>query len=126
MTRATRATPPVIYQIMVILKGRKPPIWRRMQVTSETTVAKLHRMLQHLMGWGYVDFLEAIRDPKHPEHKEMLEWRRSTGNSNASHHLKWGEGSDNFVDRWGFGRFLSSSLKALVSSKYIQLVLCRP
>lgn len=166
MTRATRATPRVVYQIKVTLKGSKPPIWRRMQVTSETTLVKLHRMLQRVMGWegshlyqfviggiaygdpgmlgeldvkdartvtldtlvrgekskflyeydfgdswehellvekilpqeegkryplcltgkracppedcggiwGYTSFLEAIRDPKHPEHEEMLEW----------------------------------------------------
>jgi hypothetical protein len=24
--------------------------------------------------WGYADFLKAIRDPKHPEHEDMLEW----------------------------------------------------
>lgn len=24
--------------------------------------------------WGYDDFLEAISNPKHPEHDEMLEW----------------------------------------------------
>jgi hypothetical protein len=24
--------------------------------------------------WGYQDFLEAIQDPSHPEHQEMLEW----------------------------------------------------
>ena len=24
--------------------------------------------------WGYYDFLEKIRDKKHPEHEEMLEW----------------------------------------------------
>jgi hypothetical protein len=24
--------------------------------------------------WGYQDFLEAIRDPSHEEHEEMLEW----------------------------------------------------
>lgn len=24
--------------------------------------------------WGYGDFLNAIQNPKHPEHKEMLEW----------------------------------------------------
>jgi hypothetical protein len=24
--------------------------------------------------WGYADFLEAVRDPKHPEHEDMLEW----------------------------------------------------
>jgi len=24
--------------------------------------------------WGYEEFLEAISNPKHPEHEEMLEW----------------------------------------------------
>lgn len=24
--------------------------------------------------WGYADFLEAIQDPEHPEHRDMLEW----------------------------------------------------
>jgi hypothetical protein len=24
--------------------------------------------------WGYADFVEAIRDPAHPEHDELLEW----------------------------------------------------
>jgi len=25
-------------------------------------------------AWGYQGFLEAIQDPNHPEHEEMLEW----------------------------------------------------
>jgi hypothetical protein len=24
--------------------------------------------------WGYTGFLEALHDPQHPEHEEMLEW----------------------------------------------------
>ena len=24
--------------------------------------------------WGYEEFLKAVRNPKHPEHEEMLEW----------------------------------------------------
>lgn len=24
--------------------------------------------------WGYEDFLKAVRNPRHPEHEEMLEW----------------------------------------------------
>jgi Plasmid pRiA4b ORF-3-like protein len=166
MARTPRATTRVVYQIKVTLKGSKPPIWRRMQITSETTLAKLHRILQRVMGWegshlyqfvtggiaygdpsmlgewnaedartvtlaalmrsgkskllyeydfgeswehellvekilpldegkrypvcltgkracppedcggvwGYVSVLEALHDPEHPEHEEMLEW----------------------------------------------------
>jgi Plasmid pRiA4b ORF-3-like protein len=54
MARAKRSITPVVYQIKVTLKGSKPPIWRRMQVTSETTLAQFHRILQQVMGWeGY-------------------------------------------------------------------------
>ena len=54
MARAQRPTTRVVYQIKVTLKGSKPPIWRRIQVTSETTLAQLHRILQRVMGWeGY-------------------------------------------------------------------------
>lgn len=155
-----------VYQLKVTLKNSKPPIWRRIQVSADTLLSKLHWILQEAMGWtnshlhqfkvgrtyygepmpeedleiederkltlqqavpgvkkkfvyeydfgdnwehellvekalepeagvrypfcldgrracppedcggvwGYEEFLEAIRDPKHPEHDSMLEW----------------------------------------------------
>ncbi len=40
-----------IYQIKVTLKHTKPPIWRRLLVSSDTTLADLHDIIQIAMGW---------------------------------------------------------------------------
>ena len=163
---AKKADDSPVYQLKITLQGSKPPIWRRIQVRGSTTLAKLHAILQIVMGWtdshlhqfivgdvyygipdpdwgdevkserrvklghivarvndrlvyeydfgdswahtivveqvlvpepgttypvcltgkracppedvggiwGYAEFLEAIRDPRHPEHATMLQW----------------------------------------------------
>ena len=43
--------PAEIYQIKVTLRDSQLPIWRRIQVRSDITLAKLHRILQRVMGW---------------------------------------------------------------------------
>lgn len=40
-----------IYQLKITLKGSKPPIWRRVQVPSDITLATLHEIMQIVMGW---------------------------------------------------------------------------
>jgi hypothetical protein len=40
-----------IYQLKITLKYMRPPVWRRVQVASEITLAKLHRVIQEVMGW---------------------------------------------------------------------------
>ena len=40
-----------IYQIKITLLGTKPPIWRRLLVPADLTLAQLHNVLQIAMGW---------------------------------------------------------------------------
>jgi len=45
------AQPFEIYQIKITLRDSQPPIWRRIHVQSGITLAKLHKILQRVMGW---------------------------------------------------------------------------
>lgn len=40
-----------IYQLKISLRFIRPAIWRRVQVASDVTLAKLHRIIQAAMGW---------------------------------------------------------------------------
>ena len=40
-----------IYQIKVTLRDSRPPIWRRIQIHSDTRLDDLHQILQNVMGW---------------------------------------------------------------------------
>ncbi len=40
-----------VYQLKISLRGARPPIWRRVQVLENTTLGKLHRIIQDAMGW---------------------------------------------------------------------------
>ena len=40
-----------ILQIKITLKGSKPPVWRRIQVSSGTLLPNLHKIIQTVMGW---------------------------------------------------------------------------
>lgn len=40
-----------IYELKITLRGIRPPIWRRVQVSGNENLAKLHRIIQIAMGW---------------------------------------------------------------------------
>lgn len=51
MVTVNKTEGPEVYQIKVSLKEISPLIWRRIQVTGDTTLNKLHRIMQLVMGW---------------------------------------------------------------------------
>ena len=40
-----------VYQLFIQLAGIEPPIWRRIVVPGQVTLAHFHRILQVVMGW---------------------------------------------------------------------------
>ncbi|GAF92417.1 unnamed protein product, partial [marine sediment metagenome] len=40
-----------IMNLRITLKNTKPPIWRRVAVTSDITLRQLHEVIQIVMGW---------------------------------------------------------------------------
>jgi hypothetical protein len=51
MPAKKRNTPTAVYQLKITLKGSRPPIWRRVLVADDTTLAKLNHIIQIAMGW---------------------------------------------------------------------------
>jgi hypothetical protein len=47
-----RDVPGVVYRIKIVLLGTRPPIWRRVLVPADFTLAQLHDVVQVAVGWG--------------------------------------------------------------------------
>ncbi|MFF2112534.1 plasmid pRiA4b ORF-3 family protein [Rhodococcus koreensis] len=47
----TRRSQPATFQVRVHLDDAKPPIWRRLLLSSELMLDELHAVLQQAMGW---------------------------------------------------------------------------
>ena len=42
----------MVYQLRVVINGVSPLIWRRLLVPGQTTIARLHTILQTAFGWS--------------------------------------------------------------------------
>ncbi len=55
---------PSVYQLKITLKHSRPPIWRRVLVKGDTTLDKLHWIIQIAMGWMNSHLHQFIADGK--------------------------------------------------------------
>ncbi|HKR43258.1 MAG TPA: plasmid pRiA4b ORF-3 family protein [Paraburkholderia sp.] len=44
--------PPSVLQLRISLRGVSPPVWRRVLIPEQVTIAQLHRVMQFAMGWN--------------------------------------------------------------------------
>lgn len=49
--KTARKEEPMVYTLKVTLLETDPPIWRRLNVSGETTLVRLDRIIQAAMGW---------------------------------------------------------------------------
>src|SRR5262245_33735352 len=124
MARAERSMTLVVYQIKVTLKGSKPPIWRRMLVPHETTLAQLHRILQRVMGWESYHlyrFVVGGREYSDPRMLEEMEGEDARGVTLAS--LVRGEKAKfryeyDFGDSWDHELLIEKVLPCEAGKRY--------
>ncbi len=58
MPQPKRPQSATVYQLKITLKGLSPPIWRRVQVRGDTSLAELHDVVQAAMGWHHAHLHE--------------------------------------------------------------------
>jgi hypothetical protein len=65
MAKIEQPTDINVYQMKVTLEDISPPIWRRIQVTSATTLYGLHKILQVAMDWSGAHLHQFVIDGIH-------------------------------------------------------------
>ncbi len=55
----------MLYEIRIQLRDIKPPIWRILRMRSQTSLPRLHKILQRAMGWtnSHLHLFEIDGDP---------------------------------------------------------------
>jgi hypothetical protein len=102
--KASQSNSP-IYQLKVTLKDSSPPIWRRILVSGDTSLPKLHRILQTTMGWWDCHLHQFVihgQDYGAPDHQ--IDFGQPTVNEKGVKLIDVIDGpKDRFVYEYDFG-----------------------
>ncbi|HEY6736789.1 MAG TPA: plasmid pRiA4b ORF-3 family protein [Candidatus Saccharimonadia bacterium] len=66
----------MVYQLKITLKDSRPPIWRRVLVSSNSTFWQLHCVIQDLFGWQHEHLHAFIRQGKPGDERVFIEMPR--------------------------------------------------
>lgn len=97
---------PSIYQIKVTLKDIRPPIWRRLQVAGDLTLASLHDVIQIALGWTNSHLHQFIigKSRYGVPHPDDMPWEpRLADESKVTLREALGPGGKRFVYEYDFG-----------------------
>ncbi len=67
-TLGERRDEPVRYRVRVDLDHAKPPVWRRLELASDLTLADVHEILQAAMGWTDTHLHHFLAGPGRRDH----------------------------------------------------------
>ncbi|MBC7911936.1 MAG: plasmid pRiA4b ORF-3 family protein, partial [Pyrinomonadaceae bacterium] len=84
MPKRPSSTANEVYQLKIILRDVRPPIWRRVLVTDATTLHQLHWIVQAAMGWTNSHLHQFIIDDEYYSQKdfELDDWGHEVKNEN--------------------------------------------
>jgi hypothetical protein len=60
----SRTLPVPVYELRIELENIEPRIWRRVLVSGNISLGKLHQVIQAAMGWDASHLHEVISDPE--------------------------------------------------------------
>ncbi len=96
-----------VYQLKISLRYSQPPIWRRVLVADDTTLAKLHHIVQIVMGWDDYHLHQFEIRQKYYSDPEQMEDDVFENEDEDEHRLTLGElfqsPKAKFLYRYDFG-----------------------
>lgn len=69
----------MIYQLKIVLRRAVPPVWRRIQISGDATLNRLHHVIQAVMGWGNChlhEFVTSTAQLKSPSFRAAVAGQR--------------------------------------------------
>lgn len=72
-----------VHRLKITLKGIRPPVWRRVEVASDTTLTELHDVIQVAFGWEDAHLHDFEIDGQRYGTEDFMDWEDSSVDEDA-------------------------------------------